>query len=151
MAADGTYPNSVQIRQDGNAAVPTGKSLDIESGGALKIAGTDMTTKLAAAVTTPVAGVAAGYKIARGVHTQVAASDTVVSGLATVVAVFATPATDLDGDAFMAVTADIGDQDGSPAAGSFYLKVWKSNGDGDATMVAATSFSQAINWFAIGT
>lgn len=40
MAADATYPSTFQIRQDGNAAVPTGKSLDIESGGSLKLAGT---------------------------------------------------------------------------------------------------------------
>jgi hypothetical protein len=48
MAADTSYPNSFQVRQDGNAVVPTGKSLDIESGGALKVAGTDITTFLAA-------------------------------------------------------------------------------------------------------
>lgn len=47
MAADLTYPNSFQIRQDGNAVVPTGKSLDIESGGALKIAGTDIAAGIA--------------------------------------------------------------------------------------------------------
>lgn len=39
MTADPTYPNTFQVRQDGNAVVPTGKSLDIESGGALKVAG----------------------------------------------------------------------------------------------------------------
>lgn len=40
MAADATYPSMFQVRQDGNAAVPTGKSLDIESGGTFKISGT---------------------------------------------------------------------------------------------------------------
>jgi hypothetical protein len=39
MTADATYPDSFQVRQDGNAVVPTGKSLDIESGGAFKVAG----------------------------------------------------------------------------------------------------------------
>ncbi len=48
MAADPTYPNVVQTRQDGNMAVPSGKSVDVESGGALKIAGTDVTSQLAA-------------------------------------------------------------------------------------------------------
>lgn len=44
MAADLTYPQGVfQVRQDGNAVVPSGKSLDIESGGSLKIAGTAIT------------------------------------------------------------------------------------------------------------
>lgn len=40
MAADLTYPSGFQVRQGGNAVVPTGKSLDIESGGELKLAGT---------------------------------------------------------------------------------------------------------------
>lgn len=48
MAADPTYPKTFQIRRDGNAAVPTGKSLDIESGGAFKVAGDDITAVLAA-------------------------------------------------------------------------------------------------------
>lgn len=43
MAADTTYPSVVQIRQDGNMAVPTGKSIDVESGGELRIAGTALT------------------------------------------------------------------------------------------------------------
>lgn len=40
MAADTTYPNSFHVRQDGNAAVPTGKSLDVESGASFKLGGT---------------------------------------------------------------------------------------------------------------
>ncbi len=39
MAADPTYPNVFQRRQGGDAVVPTGRSLDIESGGALKSGG----------------------------------------------------------------------------------------------------------------
>lgn len=35
MAADATYPNGFQVRQDGNAYVPTGRSLNIETGGSL--------------------------------------------------------------------------------------------------------------------
>lgn len=47
MAADTSYPPGVaQIRQDGNLAVPTGKSIDVESGGAFKLAGTDYTAAL---------------------------------------------------------------------------------------------------------
>ena len=87
MAADPTYPSTFQVRQDGNAAVPTGKSLDIESGGALKIAGTDVTTALATAP----AAVAAGYKIARGETALDGSNPTPVStGLTTVVAFVAT-------------------------------------------------------------
>lgn len=40
MAADTTYQGVPQRRQDGNLAIPTGKSLDIESGASLKLAGT---------------------------------------------------------------------------------------------------------------
>ncbi len=43
MSADATYPSTFQVRQDGNAVVPSGASLDIESGGALKIAGSTVT------------------------------------------------------------------------------------------------------------
>lgn len=39
MAADLTYPNMVQRRQDGNMYVPSGKTLEIESGGALTFSG----------------------------------------------------------------------------------------------------------------
>lgn len=49
MAADATYPSCFQVRQDGNAVVPTGKSLDIESGGSLKLAGTALTLSAAEA------------------------------------------------------------------------------------------------------
>lgn len=47
MAADTSYPNGFQVRQDGNAVVPTGKSLDVESGGLFKIAGTTVTATAA--------------------------------------------------------------------------------------------------------
>lgn len=102
---------------------------------------------------TAVGGLAAGYKIARGVHTTVAASDTVVTGLATVVAIIVSPQADLSVD-LMGVTATIGDQAGTPAAGSVIIKTWKPTTGGIAgnpTPVAATTFSKAINWIAIGT
>jgi hypothetical protein len=95
-------------------------------------------------------GVAKGYAIARGVHTTVTASDTVVTGLDTVVAIVATPASDLD-DELVGVTATIGDQAGSPAAGSVYIKSWKNTSGTDPTPVAATTFSKTVNWVAIGT
>lgn len=58
MAADPTYPSVFQVRQDGNAVVPSGQSLDIESGGSLKIAGTAITAT--AAEMNKLAGVTAG-------------------------------------------------------------------------------------------
>lgn len=108
----------------------------------------------ASAVGSPVNGVAAGYKIARGQHTQVAASDTIVTGLATVVSVVASIETDVDGDTLAQVTAQIGDQAGSPAAGSIVVKTWKvttGGAAGNPTLIAATTFGQLINWIAVGT
>lgn len=145
MAADTTYPNVCQTRRDGNFVVPTGKSADIEAGGALKIAGTDRTAALATAP----AAIAAGYKVARGQHTTVAASDTIVTGLATVVSVVAS----FDGppiEAAKFVSATIGDQAGTPAAGSIFIKTHKDT-DADAAIVDATTFSIKVNWIAIGT
>lgn len=55
MAADTTYQSVVQIRQDGNLAVPTGKSIDIESGATLKSGGT--TIMNGAGVLTPAGAV----------------------------------------------------------------------------------------------
>lgn len=150
MAADNTFQGTgLQRRPDGTTAIPSDGSLDIESGGALKLAGTDKTAALAAAVAAPVAGVAAGYKVARGVA-AITGSGTVVTGLTTVVAVVATAQDDLDGDALAGVSATIGDQAGTPAAGSVILKCWKNNADGDATMVAASA-AKNVNWIAIGT
>jgi hypothetical protein len=104
-------------------------------------------------VASEVIGVAAGYAIARGINTQVAAIDTIVTGLTTVVAVFATLETDPDPTCFLA-SADIGNQVGAPAAGSILLKTWKATtagAGGNADPVAATAFGQSVNWFAIGT
>lgn len=97
-----------------------------------------------------VAGVADGYKIARGEHTTVAASDTVVTGLATVISIVAT----LESDpvaGMQHVTADVGDQAGTPAAGSVLIKGWKATAAGDTALIAATTFTKKVNWVAIGT
>lgn len=116
------------------------------------VPGTFLTIPIGTA-TLAVAGVAAGYKLARGVHTQVGATDTIVTGLATVVAVvvnFSSPPTVKQ---FM-VSASIGDQAGAPAAGSFLQKTFKpTNNTNDVTPVAATDFTDnlAFAWIAIGT
>lgn len=95
------------------------------------------------------AAVAAGYKIARGLA-SITGTGTVITGLATVVAVVATPATDPDGVALAAVSATIGDQAGAPAAGSIVLKAWKVTATGNATLIAATA-AASLNWIAVGT
>jgi hypothetical protein len=108
--------------------------------------------KGAATVTTQnkssVQSVTSGIKIARGQHTTVAESDTVVTGLSTVVAVVVQLDSD-PVDGAMHVTGSIGDQAGTPAAGSILIKSWKST-DGDATLVAGSTFTKKVNWIAIG-
>jgi len=109
----------------------------------------DGVTKTAAQINLLVAGVAGGYKVARGQHTTVAASDAVVTGLATVVAAIAVLDSDPSDDPFL-VSCSIGDQAGAPAAGSILVKTWKHDGT-DPTPVAASTFSKKVNWIAIGT
>ncbi len=147
MAADATYPNVVQVRQDGNMAVPTGKHIDIESGGALKIAGTDKTSALSAAVAAPVAGVAAGYKIARGTVTLDGSNPTVAAtGLATIVAAVACIKSAVAlGDDPVAVSVDY-----TGANGTLNIYAWKHDGT-DPTLVASTNNAITVDWIAVGT
>lgn len=129
----------------------TGTQLVLETGATFFIGGSDLTST-AGGVANAVAGVAAGYKVARGVHQQAAASDTVVTGLTTVVAVVAswrdTPTLKQ-----MFITATIGDQAGTPAAGSVLIKTFKPTANNDVTPTAATDFTDAlsIDWIAVGT
>lgn len=92
-----------------------------------------------------------GYKIARGEHTQVAASDTVVSGLTTVVAVIVSPRTRTVKQLFF--NGSPGDQAGTPAAGSFLITSQKPTAVNDVTPTAATDFTDnvVVDWIAIGT
>jgi hypothetical protein len=97
-----------------------------------------------------VKGVASGYMLARGVHSTATASDTVVTGLTTVVACGATLQSDPVQDPCM-VSATIGNQSGAPAAGSIYIKTWKHTSAGDCTPAAASTFTKSVNWWAVGT
>ncbi len=100
---------------------------------------------------TAVVGVAAGYKVARGEHQQATASDTVVTGLTTVVAVAIAPRTRTIKQLFF--DASIGDQAGTPAAGSILITSEKPTAVNDVTPIAATDFTDNIkvNWIAVGT
>lgn len=89
-------------------------------------------------------------KIVGGQLTTVTASDTVVTGLSTVVAVIASLESDPVDDP-MLVSAQIGDQAGTPAAGSVIIKTWKNTGGTDPTPAAAGTFGKLVNWIAIGT
>ena len=88
-------------------------------------------------------------RIARGQHTTVAASDTVVTGLTKVVAVVASLDSD-PADNPMLVSASIGDQAGAPASGSILIKTWQNTTGTDPTPVAATTFAKKVNWIAVG-
>lgn len=133
-------------------ALGADKNVDVLAVADLKLgagAGTSI-TPTAAQINLLTQGVAAGYKIARGTLTPVSASDTVVTGLATVVAAVAS----LKGAptlTHMFVAADIGDQAGAPAAGSILIKSYKPTGAADVTPLAATTPWSAVDWIAIGT
>lgn len=137
------------LAKKGQINVESGGEINIETGGKVKFAGTALDVT-APEMNVLVTGVAAGYKIARGQHTTVAASDTVVTGLNTVVAVVAVLDADPGVDPLL-VTASIGNQSGAPAAGSVYIKSWKPTAVNDVTPIAATTFSKKVNWIAIGT
>lgn len=99
--------------------------------------------------TNPISGTSAGKKFVGGQITTASAADTVVTGLTTVIACGATY-DDNPGDANDFVSATIGDQAGTPAAGSIIVKTWKSADGADVTPVAATAFSKKVNWWAYG-
>lgn len=94
-------------------------------------------------------GSVAGARTASGVAT-VTGTATVATGLTTVTSIQATMQADASLTNGIAVTATIGDQAGTPAAGSVILKVWKPTASGDVTPVASAA-AVAVNWFAVGT
>lgn len=146
MAADSTFQGTgLQRRPDGTTAVPSGGSLDIESGGALKIAGTDKTSALAAAVAAPAAGAAAGYRIARGEAALDGSNPTSIAhGLTTVIAFVATlKGTAAPGLGTSVLTANIN-------GANVDVYAWKPTGAGDTTLVASTG-TESFYWVAIGT
>lgn len=103
------------------------------------------------ALTNPVVGVGASYKVARGVSAITGSGD-VVTGLTTIVSVTVTPQDDLDGDSLAGCSATIGDQAGTPVAGSVTIKCWKvttGGAAGNPTLIAATA-AKSVNWIAVG-
>lgn len=104
----------------------------------------------ASSVWVPLAGgTATGPRFASGVA-SITGTGTVITGLNTVIAVVATSQTDLDGTTHAGVSATIGDQAGTPAAGSVILKSWKATSTSVTTLVADTTACN-VNWMAIGT
>jgi hypothetical protein len=90
-----------------------------------------------------------GLRAVAGQTTTVTASDTVVTGLNTVVAVVAS----LDSAPVLTcaqASASIGDQAGTPAAGSVLIQTWMPTDSTHPTLIAATTFSKKVNWVAYG-
>ncbi len=92
---------------------------------------------------------AVACKFVWGQLTTSTASDTVVTGLSSVVGAMAglesAPVIGCD-----RATAVIGDQAGTPARGSILVKTWMPTASGNATPIAATTFSKVVNWCAWG-
>ena len=141
--------DGIRVESGGEISVKSGGSIDLLAGALFEIAGTDIRAELAAAVTTPVAGVAAGYIVARGVFTPTDGSEDVVTGLTTVVAavsaLVATPVL-----THMWSQATIGDQAGAPAAGSIRVVNRKPTGSGDVSPADATTPFVDVAWIAVG-
>jgi hypothetical protein len=98
-----------------------------------------------------VAGVAADYKIARGVLTTGGATDTVATGLTTVVAAVASLEDDPTVDNTAWVTCAVGNQTDAPIAGSIVISGWIPTAAGDATPKAAATHGKKVGWIAVGT
>lgn len=129
----------LDVVSGGEIDIQTGARINIETGGTLEFNGTDKTAALAAATATPVAGVAAGYKLARG-EAAVTGSSDIATGLATVVAVTVSlEAVGVGaGDAYL-VTAK---QHATP--GTITVECWEDDGS------AAENAGQ-VHWIAVGT
>jgi hypothetical protein len=93
---------------------------------------------------------APNFKISCGTQTMASASDTVVTGLSTVVGVFVSLETTPTVTASWA-SASIGNQNGTPAAGSFLLKLWQPTSNSNPTIIASTGYANhRVNWIAVG-
>lgn len=143
MSAQSDTQNAkVGVEQGGaRGFVKSGGEFDIEAGGALKIAGTDVTAALATAP----AAVAAGYKIARGEAALDGSNPTpVTTGLTTIVAaVVALKGTTAPGVGTSVVTYGV-------SSGTLNLYGWKPTSNADPTLIASAG-TETVGWIAIGT
>lgn len=146
--ADLTYqPQGVYTKQGGlEMIVAADGQITVESGGVIMIGSEDITAALA----TPVAGVAAGYKVARGATALDGSNPTpVISGLATVVSVtgvIKTPTAPGVGTSIVTFDASTT----GLAAGTFNMYAWKPTGTADAALIASTG-TETVYWIAVGT
>lgn len=144
MAADPTYMPKVHAEGPDNLTVESGGTIDVLSGGVIKVAGTDVSAALAA----PVAGAAAGYKIARGSAAALDGSNPtpIATGLATIVAA----AVQLRGTAAPGDNTSVLTTDYTGSDGTLNVYAWKNTGGTDPTLVASTG-TETFDWIAIGT
>lgn len=146
MSAQSSTQNAkVGVEQGGNRMfVKSGGELDIESGGALKIGGVDVT---ASAGGSGVAGVAAGYKLARSaapVALDASNPTSVAHGLTTCVAAVACLAgTSAPGDSTSVLSVAIN-------GANLDVYGWKPISGTDPTLVASDG-TETFHWIAIGT
>jgi hypothetical protein len=122
--------------------VKSGGTIVLETGAKLYVGSSDVT---AAVATGGIAGVAAGYKLARGETVLGGTNPTAVAtGLATVVAFTAT----LKGTAAPGVGTSILTANISGATVNVYA--WKVTSNSDPTLIASTGI-ESFYWTAVGT
>lgn len=118
---------------------------------ALLLDGTAVTASAAALNaqgTAPLAGVAAGYKLARGTAAALDGSNPtpIATGLTTIVAA----AVQLRGTAAPGDNTSVLTTDYTGADGTLNVYAWKNTGGTDPTLVASTG-TETFDWIAIGT
>jgi hypothetical protein len=134
----------------GSGCTQTGESggiLNVASGGALKIAGTDKTAAIAGlpATTNYAVGVAASYKIARGVTALDGSNPTpAATGLTTIVACTTSIAGTASPDVGTSIiTVNINGT-------SIDLYAWKVTNSSTTSLIASTG-TENIHWICVGT
>lgn len=148
IMVDNTYQPKVYETDGGNRlVVASGGTIDIQTGGTMTVDGADVTHAVAAG---SVAGLAAGYKLARGEVTLDGTNPTpIATGLATVVAASVTLKSAVTpGDDPSWCSVDYG---GGVTAGTINLYAWKNTGGTDPTLVASTNAAAVFSWIAVGT
>lgn len=143
----GAQYSASNYMEPGGASWKVGGVLDIVTGGALKVAGVDKTAAVAASVATPVSGVAAGYKIARGETALDGSNPTpAATGLTAVIAcsssIKATTAPGA-GDGTRVITYDT-------SGATLNLYAWAPISGTDPTLVASTG-TETVGWVCVGT
>lgn len=134
--------NTLNYTEQGGARTVIGGEIDIVTGGTIKVNGVDVTSAVA---TGGVAGVAAGYKAARGETALDGSNPTpVVTGLTTVTGFSAT----LKGSAAPGVGTSVLTYTASGGTVSVYA--WKPTSNSDPTLIASTG-TETFGWVAFGT